>query len=491
MADAAHAEPEWRPENRRHKREGTTPEPTDLNGEPQALAALAEMLSALRQSIQALPCTTRGQLALLERLVESATAELATADAELTRRRRRMSGMARELEFERLRYQEMFELAPDAYIVTTIDGQILEANRAAHELVNMPEPTLQGLSLGAYLVSRSERPIVTQEIDQLAAVHAGRREWFGRLHRRGDTSRDVAVAVTAVRAPGTDAVLGARWLVRDVTAWIRAETEVRRLNVGLERRVAERTAELEERTRQLDQRTMEAEAANRAKAQFLAAMSHEIRTPLNAVAGYADLLEMAIHGPLSERQHDFIQRIRRANVHLLGLLNDVLNFSRLESSRVRFATEAVPFDDVLETAHGMIDPQAHERDVYITRCAPGAGIVADADHEKVLQIVLNLATNAIKFTPSGGRLTLSCGNAVDGVWIEVSDTGPGIPADRLDQIFEPFVQLGRSNTGMGHGVGLGLAISRDLARGMHGNLTAESVVGAGSTFRLTLPAHAV
>jgi signal transduction histidine kinase len=332
---------------------------------------------------------------------------------------------------------------------------------------------------------------VGQEIAQLATATSGRHEWFGRVHRRGDTSRDVAVAVTAVRAPGSDAVLGARWLVRDVTAWIRAETEVRRLNMGLERRVTERTAELEERTRQLDQRTLEAEAANRTKAQFLAAMSHEIRTPLNAVAGYADLLEMAIHGPLSERQHDFVQRIRRANVHLLGLLNDVLNFSKLESSRVRFATEAVQIDEVLETAQGMIEPQARERGVRIARCSAGAGIVAEADHEKVLQIVLNLATNAIKFTPSGGRLTLSCGSAVDGVWVDVSDTGPGIPADRLEQIFEPFVQLSRSNTGMGHGVGLGLAISRDLARGMRGNLIAESIVGAGSTFRLTLPAHRV
>jgi PAS domain S-box-containing protein len=432
--------------------------------------------SALKQSYQA----------ELERSLAVAVKELDAAHDELVRQQANLSAMSRDLEFERRRYQELFELAPEAYVVTTTDGLIVEANRAAHELFNVPDRRLEGRLIGVYLLSHAERPVVAAEMARIAVSGPQRREWLGRLRRRNADTHDVAVAVAGVRHPDTNDVVGARWILRDVSAWILAESEVRRLNVALEKRVEERTDELARRTEELGQRTHEAETANQAKAQFLAAMSHEIRTPLNAICGYAELLEMELHGPLTTRQSEFVQRIRRASSHLLRLLNDVLNFAKLQASRIEFETERVPLDAALDAAHAIVDAQAIGKGVQLVHLSAGHEIAAFADQDKVVQIILNLLTNAVKFTAVGGRITSICGESADEVWIEVRDTGYGIPANRIEQVFKPFVQLDRVSAGIGHGVGLGLAISRDLARGMSGDLTAESVVREGSVFRISL-----
>jgi PAS domain S-box-containing protein len=413
--------------------------------------------------------------------------ELQSAEVESSKQQEQLVAIAQELEVERRRYRDLFELAPDAYVVTTPQGEIVDANVAANTLFNVGADSLAGKLLGIYLVGRNERPVVLAELAKLATAASARREWTGRLRRRADGCADVAVTAAAVRDPHTGAVLGARWLIRDISAWVRAEAEARQLNTELERRVTERTRELEQRTYQLVERTAEAEAASRAKATFLATMSHEMRTPLNAVAGYAELLEMGIQGPVSDGQRDAIHRIRRANSHLLSLINDILNFAKLESSRVHFASERVPLDEMLATATTMIEPQARKKGVQFTRRTCSLAVTAFGDREKVLQIVINLLNNSVKFTPAGGTITVSCGESDDECWTAVRDTGSGIPADQLDTIFEPFVQVGRADPGLGTGVGLGLAISRDLARGMGGDLTAESTLGVGSEFHLTLP----
>jgi PAS domain S-box-containing protein len=391
-----------------------------------------------------------------------------------------------EVHLQEQRYRELFEFAPDAYLVTTTGGQVVEANQAAYELLNLPRGSLLGSLLGIYLVSRSERPVIAQEMAALLSAPGRRREWTGRLRRRGGEVIDVSVTVGGVRHPDTHRLVGARWMVRDITAWVEAETEARRLTADLERRVAERTRELESRTRELAERSLEAETANRAKGQFLAAMSHEIRTPLNAIAGYAELLEMGIHGPITEQQRDFIQRIRRANAHLLGILNDILNFAKLESARVRYAAVPVSLNETIEVAMQVIEPQAIAKGITLSRGSSDTEVIARADPDKVLQIALNLLTNAVKFTAPAGHIRVSCAAQPESVWLEVADTGRGIPTDQLETIFEPFVQVGRVSTDVQEGVGLGLAISRDLARGMDGDLTVRSTVGKGSTFRLSL-----
>ncbi|HEX6559850.1 MAG TPA: PAS domain-containing sensor histidine kinase [Longimicrobiales bacterium] len=231
----------------------------------------------------------------------------------------------------------------------------------------------------------------------------------------------------------------------------------------------------------------EAEAANKAKADFVAKMSHELRTPLNAISGYAELLEYQIAGPLNEKQMDYLRRIQRSQTHLLTLIDDVINFAKLEAGQLKLEYSKVPVSQILELCETLTTPQAtqHEVDLEFEPYSDDATIWADRD--KVEQILVNLVTNAIKFTDAGGSITVRA-EAFDGhIQFCVEDTGCGIPAAKLEVIFQPFVQVQNGLTRTRDGAGLGLAISRDLARAMGGDLLASSEVGRGSRFRLMLP----
>jgi PAS domain S-box-containing protein len=242
-----------------------------------------------------------------------------------------------------------------------------------------------------------------------------------------------------------------------------------------------------EARREAEAARAEAEAANQAKSAFLATMSHELRTPLNAIGGYVDLLEMGIRGPVTPAQVQDLSRIRRSTQHLLGLINDVLNFAKLGAGTVTYDVRDVPLEPLLADAEIMIAPQSAARGLRLDIRPCGADVHVRADPEKVQQILLNLLTNAVKFTPPGGAVEVACRVGEARVEIEVRDTGPGIEPDKLAQVFEPFVQLDRRFSRPSEGVGLGLAISRDLARAMGGELSARSAAGAGSTFVLELP----
>jgi signal transduction histidine kinase len=231
----------------------------------------------------------------------------------------------------------------------------------------------------------------------------------------------------------------------------------------------------------------EAEVANQAKSEFLANMSHELRTPLNAIGGYAELLAAEIRGPVTELQLADLDRIKRNQRHLLSLINDILNFAKLEAGRVRFDFKDVSMNETLGQLEALVAPQLQQKRLrYDYQCCDSS-FTAWADQERLQQILLNLLSNAIKFTPPEGLIRITCGATRDAMHVRVTDTGVGIPADKLEQIFEPFVQLDRGQVGSSMGTGLGLAISRDLARSMGGDLTAESTIDAGSTFILSLP----
>jgi signal transduction histidine kinase len=238
-----------------------------------------------------------------------------------------------------------------------------------------------------------------------------------------------------------------------------------------------------------------AEAANRAKGAFLSTMSHELRTPLNAIAGYAELLTLGIRGPLTDAQREDLERLRRANQHMSGLVEAVLTFARVEAGQVDYRVEAVSLAPLLSDVEALVGPQLAARALTYTHdgCGPDTPErphVVRADAEKVRQILLNLVSNAIKFTDPGGRVSLACEDdaAAGVVRVGVTDTGRGIAPDQLERVFQPFVQVDRHRTHASQqGVGLGLAISRDLARGMGGELTVASTPGHGSVFTLSLP----
>jgi len=250
-----------------------------------------------------------------------------------------------------------------------------------------------------------------------------------------------------------------------------------------------------------DRARREAEEANRAKSQFLATMSHEIRTPINAALGYAELLTLGLAGPVTEQQKDYLGRLRLSSQHLLGLVNEVLDLSKAEAGQMTVACEPARTGDAVAAATAITLPLAQTKGIrLVDQSAGGPGAPYVGDEQRVRQIVVNLLSNAVKFTPAGGSVIVACDTTPQappsphlsgrGPWayIRVEDTGMGIAPDEQERVFEPFVQAEAGLTRTAGGTGLGLTISRRLARLMGGELTVESRVGAGSAFTLWLPA---
>jgi signal transduction histidine kinase len=228
--------------------------------------------------------------------------------------------------------------------------------------------------------------------------------------------------------------------------------------------------------------------ANRAKAEFLAVMSHELRTPLNAISGYVDLMSLGVDGELTEKQRTSLSRIQLNQQHLLSLIDDVLSFARIEAGKLNFEIQRVLIHDVIESLEAIIQPELQRRDLTFS-CDPcDRTLAVRADPEKLRQVLLNFLANAMKFTPQGGRIRVGADRYQDLVRISVSDTGVGIPSDQVEHVFEPFFQVERGPTRRYQGIGLGLAIARDLAHAMDSEVRVESEVGKGTTVSVLLPA---
>ena len=361
-------------------------------------------------------------------------------------------------------YQLMVEAVRD-YAIFMLDpnGYVASWNKGAERIKGYSASEIIGQHFSVFYPQEAVATGHPQRELQIAEAE-GRFEEEGWRVKKDGGQFWANVVITAVRDEKR-ALVGFAKVTRDLT----------------ERRNAELKAKEDAR------RVTVSESANVAKSTFLTAMSHELRTPLNAIGGYTELLTLGLGGPTTPEQLDYLERIRRSQQHLLGIISDLLNFSRIEAGTLTYNIRQLSLKQVIEGVVPLIEPQAEAKAIVLKMETTAHDCLVLGDRAKVDQILLNLLSNAIKFTQSTGTVTVKCNESGNTASIEVVDTGAGIPANKLEAIFEPFVQLGRSLSSAHEGTGLGLAISRELARAMKGNLSVSSKVGSGSTFTLTLP----
>jgi signal transduction histidine kinase len=391
----------------------------------------------------------------------------------------------RELEVERSRLAFVFQNAPAFLAVLRGPEHVFElANDAYYQLVGhreligkpvfeaLPEIREQGFEELLEGVLATGTTYIGREVPILLAREPG----AAAQQRYVDL-----VYIPLIEADGTRSGVIAHGT--DVTEHVHARGEIERL------------------LRESEVARAEAEEANQAKSQFLANMSHEIRTPINAIVGYADLLEIGLRGKLSEGQQSYVDRIKSSSRHLVGLIDEILDLSKIEAGGMTIGRQPVLLHDVIREALEMILPQAQARELTIPEtiaCDPDDAMCL-GDPDRVRQILVNLLSNAVKFTGSGGSVSVRCSVldaapkaelAIEGgvMAVEVEDTGIGIAPGQLSRIFEPFVQVDTGHTRQVGGTGLGLTISRKLARMMGGDLTVRSRLGEGTCFTLWLPA---
>lgn len=423
----------------------------------------------------------------------------------------------------------LVESASDyAIVALDADGHILSWNRGAERIKGYTGDEVIGRHFSIFYTPE-DREMRHPALMLEAAARHGRHEHEGWRVRKGGTLFWARATITALRDE-SGVLLGFGKVTQDLTMYREAEEQARRLVAEqvAHREQLRRSAELallnsqlEANSQELEAQTAEAQLlmhqlervnhrlqdalrgaeharaesekaaahaaeANRAKSDFLAVMSHELRTPLNAIAGYAELVETGIYGSISEQQREALSRIRHSQRYLLSLINDVLNFAKLEARRVELSLSAFSVETLFQQLDSMIMPQLNARELRFVRNKPPADLIVHADFEKVMQILLNLLSNAIKFTDARGLIELEATRVPEGIAITVADSGIGIETSKLRSVFEPFVQVSRELTSIHGGTGLGLSISRDLARLMGGDITVHSEPGSGSTFRLLL-----
>jgi signal transduction histidine kinase len=243
----------------------------------------------------------------------------------------------------------------------------------------------------------------------------------------------------------------------------------------------------EKMEQELESAREHAERSSQLKSEFLGMMSHELRTPLNAIGGYVDLMADELRGPITPEIRADLRRIKRSQRHLLSVIENVLGYLKLGAGKITYDLRDVSVDEIVANVEDITKPLVESKHLDYRQRHPGGSLFVHADYDKVQQIVLNLLSNAIKFTEPNGRVEIAWKGHDAHVSLRVSDTGIGIPAERLESVFEPFVQVDSSRPRPSGGTGLGLSISRDFARGMGGQLLVESELGKGSAFTLLLP----
>lgn len=356
----------------------------------------------------------------------------------------------------------LLDHAPCGFVSFTDDGTMQLVNSTLADLLGYTRVELEGWHLQKILPPGA-RVFYNTHVFPLLKMHGMAEEIY--LALRTKDGRDLPMLMNAKRREGGD----------------RAGNDA--VFVHMQQRHA-----FED---QLLQARRLAEQAVAAKSKFLSMMSHDLRTPLTAISGHADLLASDFHGPINDAQRESAEAIKEASRDVARLIDDILSFAQLESGKVAVRPQPVAARDAIARAASVVRLRVEEAQLSLSSDPCDADTIANADPDRLQQVLLNLLTNAIKFTPAGGRVTVSCERASDRVLIRVRDTGVGIPRDQLEHVFDPFVQLDAQPEDVTQrGVGLGLAISRDLARAMGGELYADSTPGEGSVFTIELPTSA-
>jgi PAS domain S-box-containing protein len=414
--------------------------------------------------------------------LEEAWEELSVAEEELRQQSDEVAASRSALEAERQRYLSLFEFAPDAYLVTDASGAIREANQAALALLDRPRTSVIGKPLPLFVPTERRRELRLA----IARLRENRRarDWDVVFERRQRGNFAGAVRVAVMPAPGGGVEL--RWMIRDVTDRLRMEEE-------LEHRVAQRTADLQTANREKEEALereyglrQRAEQSDRAKDAFLAMLSHELRTPMTALVGWVHLL---VHGRLNEETHRrALEAVERSTKAQVKLINDMLDVSRIITGKLQLEACRVDLASIVGTAVSVLLPNAADKDLTIRYESGVEHAWLQGDPERLQQVVWNLLSNAMKFTPAGGAIDVRLTRDGQRVTVSVTDTGIGIAPEFVPQVFERFRQADESSTRSQGGLGLGLAIARHLVERHGGEIRAESAgLGRGATFSFWLP----
>jgi len=385
---------------------------------------------------------------------------------------------AKSRESENMRFRALLEAAPDAIIEVDREGRIVLLNKVAEQLFGYEREELLG-QLVEILVPSNVRGGHHKQRQGFWANPSARPMGTGlklEAQRKDGSLFPVEISLSPVEFEGGFRVSA---FIRDVSERRLAEEQLRAIQANY-------TEELAAKNRELETRNDEVERANRLKSEFLSGMSHELRTPLHTIVGFTELLEEETQGPLNDKQRRFLRHIHKDSQHLLALINDVLDLSRIESGRLELQREEFPLIEALNEAVSSIRPRCDAKSIQIeVNVSHDSDLYADRLRFK--QILFNLLSNAAKFTPERGRICVEASRRESFVEVSVTDTGIGIPASQHESVFDKFYQVGQRQAGGLEGTGLGLAITRHLVEEHGGSIHLESEPGKGSRFTFSIP----
>jgi PAS domain S-box-containing protein len=397
----------------------------------------------------------------------------------------------------RERFYRLFEYAPDGIFISSPDGKYIEVNRAGNELLGYEREEMIGMAVSNVV---DQKPYVSPESGEGFVVNnLNQRE---RNFKRKDNSSFIGEVYSTILPDGN-----LLEIVRDITLRKETEKKLQDYHNNLQNLIEERTAELGTKSKELEENqeallnlvddlnknTVElsnakelAESADRLKSAFLATMSHELRTPLNSIIGFTGMLLQELPGPLNDEQKKQLRMTQKSGRHLLSLINDILDLSKIEAGQLNLSIDQFMISEVIQNVLELSRPFAQSKNLVLTSRVDPEIPEITSDQFRVKQVIINLVNNALKFTETGS-VEVRASKIEKYLVVEVTDTGIGIEEEQMKKLFKPFIQIDSGITRKHDGTGLGLSISQKLMTMLGGSISVESEFGKGSTFSIRLP----